>query len=78
MIFKKWNEKLALFLISILILRNYFQLEDSDVELCDEIYEAYTDLLQERDEGDDTLCYKSYFLVRSPPPPFFFTFKLGY
>ncbi|XP_062567215.1 protein-lysine N-methyltransferase EEF2KMT-like [Saccostrea cucullata] len=38
------------------------KLEDSDVELCDEIYEVYTDLLQEIDVEDDTLCYKSYFL----------------
>ncbi|XP_061182603.1 protein-lysine N-methyltransferase EEF2KMT-like [Saccostrea echinata] len=38
------------------------KLEDSDVELCDEIYEVYTDLLQETDVEDDTLCYKSYFL----------------
>lgn len=41
-----------------------FQLEDSDVELCDEIYESYTDLLQETEEEEDSLCYKSYFLVR--------------
>lgn len=41
-----------------------FQLEDSDVELCDEIYELYTDLLQETEEEEDSLCYKSYFLVR--------------
>lgn len=38
------------------------KLEDSDVELCDEIYESYTDLLQETEEEEDSLCYKSYFL----------------
>lgn len=45
-----------------------FQLEDSDVELCDEIYELYTDLLQETEEEEDSLCYKSYFLVRGKTP----------
>lgn len=45
-----------------------FQLEDSDVELCDEIYESYTDLLQETEEEEDSLCYKSYFLVRGKTP----------
>lgn len=43
----------------------HFQLEDNEVELCDEIYESYTDLLQETEDEDDTLCYKSYFLVRA-------------
>ncbi|XP_022318118.1 protein-lysine N-methyltransferase EEF2KMT-like isoform X2 [Crassostrea virginica] len=38
------------------------KLEDNEVELCDEIYESYTDLLQETEDEDDTLCYKSYFL----------------
>lgn len=38
------------------------KLEDSDVELCDEIYELYTNLLQETEEEEDSLCYKSYFL----------------
>lgn len=45
-----------------------FQLEDSDVEVCDEIYESYTDLLQETEEEEDSLCYKSYFLVRGKTP----------
>ena len=42
-----------------------FQLEDLDVEICDEIYEAYTDLLRQQEEDDDTLCYKTYTLVSS-------------
>lgn len=42
-----------------------FQLEDSDVEMCDEIYEVYTDLLQQSEEEDDALCYKTYYLVSS-------------
>lgn len=49
-----------------------FQLEDSDVELCDEIYELYTDLLQETEEEEDSLCYKSYFLVRGKTLHLFF------
>jgi hypothetical protein len=32
--------------------------------MCDEIYEVYTDLLQQSEEEDDTLCYKTYHLVR--------------
>lgn len=42
-----------------------FQLEDRDVEMCDDIYEVYTDLLQQSEEEDDTLCYKTYFLVNN-------------
>ena len=47
------------------LLYNIFQLEDFDVEICDEIYEAYTDLLRQQEEDDDTLCYKTYTLVSS-------------
>jgi hypothetical protein len=32
--------------------------------MCDEIYEVYTDLLQQSEDEDDTLCYKTYHLVR--------------
>jgi hypothetical protein len=42
----------------------WLQLEESEVEMCDEIYEVYTDLLQQSEEEDDTLCYKTYHLVR--------------
>ena len=42
----------------------WFQLEESEVEMCDEIYEVYTDLLQQSEDEDDTLCYKTYHLVR--------------
>ena len=35
------------------------------MEICDEIYEAYTDLLRQQEEDDDTLCYKTYTLVSS-------------
>ena len=41
----------------------FLQLEESDVEICDEVYEAYTELLRQQEEDDDTLCYKTYTLV---------------
>ncbi|KAL4239695.1 Protein fam86a [Mactra antiquata] len=37
-------------------------LETFGVEICDEIYEAYTELLQHSDKDDDSLCYKTYTL----------------
>ncbi|XP_046352247.1 protein-lysine N-methyltransferase EEF2KMT-like [Haliotis cracherodii] len=48
--------------------RRYFmkqlihRLEDYPTEVCDEVYEAYTDLLGQQEEEDDTLCYKTYTL----------------
>ncbi|XP_033729366.1 protein-lysine N-methyltransferase EEF2KMT-like [Pecten maximus] len=39
------------------------KLEDIDADICDEIYETYSDLLQQKEEEDDTLCYKTYTLV---------------
>ncbi|CAG2237986.1 EEF2KMT [Mytilus edulis] len=38
------------------------KLEESEVEMCDEIYEVYTDLLQQTEDEDDILCYKTYHL----------------
>ncbi|XP_060074857.1 protein-lysine N-methyltransferase EEF2KMT-like [Ylistrum balloti] len=38
------------------------KLEDIDADICDEIYETYSDLLQQKEEEDDTLCYKTYTL----------------
>ncbi|KAL5018206.1 hypothetical protein ScPMuIL_003928 [Solemya velum] len=38
------------------------KLEDCDAEVCDEVYESYAELLQLREEEDDTLCYKTYTL----------------
>ncbi|XP_053392683.1 uncharacterized protein LOC123562779 [Mercenaria mercenaria] len=35
-------------------------LEGYSVEMCDELYETYTGLLQHRDSEEDTLCYKTY------------------
>ncbi|KAL3876353.1 hypothetical protein ACJMK2_034211 [Sinanodonta woodiana] len=37
-------------------------LEEFDIEIHDDVYEAYTDLLQQEEEEDDTLCYKTYTL----------------
>jgi hypothetical protein len=34
-----------------------------DAEINDEVYEVYTDLLSQREDDDDTLCYKTYTLV---------------
>ncbi|ESP04044.1 hypothetical protein LOTGIDRAFT_156652 [Lottia gigantea] len=48
--------------------RRYFmktlihKLEEYQADICDEIYEVYTDLLQQSEEEDDTLCYKTYSL----------------
>lgn len=39
-------------------------MEQLDAEICDEVYETYTDLLTQREDDDDTLCYKTYTLVR--------------
>ena len=39
------------------------QLEQLDAEICDEVYETYTDLLVQREDEDDPLCYKTYTLV---------------
>ncbi|VDI10031.1 Hypothetical predicted protein [Mytilus galloprovincialis] len=41
------------------------KLEESEVEMCDEIYEVYTDLLQQTEDEDDILCYKTYHLPNS-------------
>ncbi|KAK7112514.1 hypothetical protein V1264_011962 [Littorina saxatilis] len=38
------------------------KLEQLDAEICDEVYETYTDLLTQREDDDDTLCYKTYTL----------------
>ncbi|CAC5370389.1 EEF2KMT [Mytilus coruscus] len=38
------------------------KLEESEVEMCDEIYEVYTDLLLQTEDEDDILCYKTYHL----------------
>ncbi|KAK0049176.1 protein-lysine N-methyltransferase EEF2KMT [Biomphalaria pfeifferi] len=37
-----------------------YKLESEDANICDEMYEAYTDLLSGSEEDDETLCYKSY------------------
>ncbi|KAK6169196.1 hypothetical protein SNE40_020294 [Patella caerulea] len=48
--------------------RRYFmktlvhKLEEYHAEICDEIYEAFADLLEQTEEEDDTLCYKTYTL----------------
>lgn len=39
------------------------QLEMLDAEICDEVYETYTELLSQAEDDDDTLCYKTYTLV---------------
>ncbi|XP_059169052.1 protein-lysine N-methyltransferase EEF2KMT-like [Physella acuta] len=36
------------------------KLESEDADICDEMYETYTELLSRSDEDDETLCYKSY------------------
>ncbi|CAE1280601.1 EEF2KMT [Acanthosepion pharaonis] len=41
------------------------KLETCDAEICDEVYEAYTDILSQKEEEDDTLCYKTYSLPYS-------------
>ena len=41
----------------------FFQLEDYGVEICDEIYEVYSELLEESDGGDEMMCYKTYTIV---------------
>ncbi|XP_076441598.1 protein-lysine N-methyltransferase EEF2KMT-like [Babylonia areolata] len=38
------------------------KLEQLDAEICDEVYETYTDLLTQKEDDDDTLCYKTYTL----------------
>ncbi|XP_052768110.1 uncharacterized protein LOC128208595 [Mya arenaria] len=37
-------------------------LEEYDVEICDDLYEVYTDLLQQHDTEEDALCYKTFSL----------------
>ncbi|CAL1533523.1 unnamed protein product [Lymnaea stagnalis] len=36
------------------------KLETEDADICDEMYEAYTDLLSCNEDDDETLCFKSY------------------
>ncbi|KAH9495580.1 Protein-lysine N-methyltransferase eef2kmt [Bulinus truncatus] len=36
------------------------KLESEDANICDEMYETYTDLLSSNEDDDETLCFKSY------------------
>ncbi|XP_012938029.1 protein-lysine N-methyltransferase EEF2KMT [Aplysia californica] len=36
------------------------KLESEDADICDEMYEAYTDILSRQEDEDETLCYKTY------------------
>ncbi|KAK7508077.1 hypothetical protein BaRGS_00001042 [Batillaria attramentaria] len=38
------------------------KLEQLGAEVCDEVYETYTDLLMQREDEEDMLCYKNYTL----------------
>ncbi|GAB1602456.1 protein-lysine N-methyltransferase EEF2KMT-like [Argonauta hians] len=41
------------------------KLESCECEICDEVYEVYADILSQKEEEDDTLCYKTYTLPSS-------------
>ncbi|CAI9718797.1 Hypothetical predicted protein [Octopus vulgaris] len=41
------------------------KLESCESEVCDEVYEVYSDILNQKEEEDDTLCYKTYTLPSS-------------